>query len=190
MTDLPIMPFESKAAWEQWLEEHHAEPQGLWLKIAKKGSGHHSVTYTEALDVALCFGWIDGQKDKFDAEYFLQKFTPRRKKSGWSQVNVDKAKSLIEQGKMRAAGLAEIERAQADGRWAAAYASQSKITVPDDFQATLNQHPAAQEFFNQLNSVNRYAILYRITTAKKTETRQKHIEKYIAMLNAQETLYG
>lgn len=189
MTELPIIPFESEAAWEQWLEDNHATSPGLWLKIAKKESGHASVYYPEALSVALCFGWIDGQKDKFDEAYWLQKFTPRRAKSAWSRVNRDKVTALIAEGKMRAPGMREIERAQADGRWDAAYESQSRITIPDDFQALLDDNPDAKAFFETLNSANRYAILYRITTAKKAETRQKRIETILAMLKAGETFH-
>lgn len=189
MTDLPIIAFESEAAWEKWLEENHAISPGLWLKIAKKHAGHASVYYPEALNVALCFGWIDGQKGKFDEQFYLQKFTPRRPKSIWSRINCEKVTALIAQGKMREAGLREIERAKADGRWEAAYESQSKIGIPEDFQAALNENPEAKAFFATLNSANRYAILFRITTAKKAETRQKNIEKFIAMLNKGEKLH-
>jgi uncharacterized protein YdeI (YjbR/CyaY-like superfamily) len=188
--ELPIMFFESEDAWAQWLEDNYATSQGLWLKIAKKGVDQPSVYYPEALNVALCYGWIDGQKGKFDDEYWLQKFTPRRAKSVWSRVNTDKVTELIAQGKMREPGLKEIERAKADGRWDAAYESQSKIVVPEDFQAALDANPEAKEFFEQLNSVNRYAILYRITTAKKPETRQKNIQKFIDMLKAREKLHN
>ncbi len=189
MVDLPVISFETEADWEKWLEANHATAPGLWLKIAKKDSGHTTVLYPEALNVALCFGWIDGQKSKFDDEYWLQKFTPRRSKSLWSRINREKVTALIEQGRMREAGLKEIDRAKADGRWDAAYESQSKITVPDDFQTALNQNPAAQAFFDQLNSVNRYAILHRITTAKRAETRQKRIDQFIMMLNAGEKIH-
>jgi uncharacterized protein YdeI (YjbR/CyaY-like superfamily) len=189
MTELPIIPFETEQAWEQWLEENHTSSPGMWLKIAKKDSGHPSITYQQALDIALCFGWIDGQKNKFDDAYWLQKFTPRRTKSPWSRINREKVTTLIEQGKMRQAGLEEVERAQADGRWDAAYESQSRITVPDDFQAALDANPEAQAFFEGLNSANRYAILYRITTAKKPETRQKRIARFIDMLAENKKLY-
>jgi uncharacterized protein YdeI (YjbR/CyaY-like superfamily) len=148
MNDLPVIAFESGAAWTQWLEEHHAASQGLWMKIAKKGSGQSTVSYQEALTTALCFGWIDGQKNKFDEQYWLQKFTPRRSQSPWSRINRQKAEELIAQGQMRPAGLAEIERAKADGRWEAAYESQSQIVVPDDFQAALHENPAAQAFLS------------------------------------------
>jgi uncharacterized protein YdeI (YjbR/CyaY-like superfamily) len=190
MADLPIISFPSETEWEQWLEENSASSSGLWLKIAKKDSGHTTVLYPEALMVALCFGWIDGQKNKFDEQYWVQKFTPRRAKSPWSRVNRDKALELIAQGKMRPSGMREIERAQADGRWDAAYESQSKIEMPQDFQALLDENPAAQAFFNTLNSANRYAFLYRITTAKKAETRQKNIQKFITMLNAGEKFHA
>lgn len=188
--ELPIMMFESEEAWERWLDENHTTSQGLWLKIAKKGVEPASVYYPEALNVALCYGWIDGQKGKLDDQYWLQKFTPRRAKSIWSRVNQEKVQALIDQGKMREAGLKEIERAKADGRWEAAYESQSRITIPEDFQAALDANPVAKEFFEQLNSANRYAILFRITTAKKPETRQKNILKFIEMLNAREKLHS
>jgi uncharacterized protein YdeI (YjbR/CyaY-like superfamily) len=189
MTELPILSFDNEAAWETWLEANYTTSPGLWLKIAKKESGHTTVLYPEALNVALCFGWIDGQKNKFDDEFWLQKFTPRRAKSVWSVVNREKVAELIAQGRMREAGMKEIERAKADGRWDAAYQPQSRIGVPEDFQAALDQHPEAKAFFEQLNSANRYAILYNITTAKKPETRRQRIEKFIAMLNAKEKLY-
>lgn len=189
MSAQPILFFESESAWEQWLEANHAASQGVWLKIAKKDSGHASVTYAEALNVALCFGWIDGQKNKFDERFWLQKFTPRRARSPWSRINREKAADLIAQGRMREAGLREIERAKDDGRWDAAYESQSRITVPEDFQALLAANPAAQAFFDQLDSANRFAILYRIASAKKEETRQKRMEQFLAMLLAGEKIH-
>ena len=189
MPELPIMAFESQEAWEQWLETNHGESQGLWVKIAKKDTGIPTVTYAEAVTLALCFGWIDGQRRGFDDQYFLQKFTPRRPKSVWSKINRDKVLELIAQGKMREAGLREVERAKADGRWDAAYESQSSITVPDDLQAALDANPTAKAFFDTLSSQNRYAILYRLSTAKKAETRQKRLEQFIAMLNANEKFY-
>ena len=188
-SDLLIVSFASDKEWEQWLEENSDASNGVWIKMAKKESGIPSVNHPQALDVALCFGWIDGQRLKFDDQYFLQRFTPRRSKSPWSKVNQDKVAALIEAGKMREAGLREIERAKADGRWEAAYESQSKMTVPEDLQAALDQNPAAQAFFDTLNSVNRYSILYRITTAKKPETRQKRLEKFIIMLNEGKKIY-
>jgi uncharacterized protein YdeI (YjbR/CyaY-like superfamily) len=186
---LPILPFASQREWEAWLDEHHLTSKGLWLKIAKKGSGIDSLDYAEALDAALCHGWIDGQKAPFDDTYWLQRFTPRGPRSKWSKVNVDKALALIESGRMKPAGLAAVEQAQADGRWEQAYDSQSKATVPEDLQRELDRNPEAAEFFATLNSVNRYAVLYRIHEAKKPETRARRIEKFVAMLKRKEMLH-
>jgi uncharacterized protein YdeI (YjbR/CyaY-like superfamily) len=186
---LPILPFASPEKWEEWLDAHHGKSKGLWLKIAKKDTGIASVTYAEALDGALCQGWIDGQKGSFDDTYWLQKFTPRGPRSKWSQVNRDKALALIEAGRMKPAGLAAIEAAQGDGRWEQAYASQSKAVVPDDLQSELDKNPEAAAFFAALDSVNRYAVLHRIHDAKKPETRARRIEKFIGMLNRQEKVY-
>ena len=144
--DLPIIPFASRDVWEAWLAEHHATSSGVWLKIAKKGSGIDSVSYAEALDVALCHGWIDGQKGKFDDDYWLQRFTPRKTRSKWSKVNRDKATHLIERGEMKPAGLREVERAKADGRWDAAYEAQSKATVPNDLRRELEKNDETREF--------------------------------------------
>lgn len=183
------MAFESRVGWEAWLEEHHETSDGLWLKIAKKDSGLGSISYSEALDVALSYGWIDSRKASFDDKFWLQRFTPRRPKSKWSKVNREKAIGLIEQGKMKAAGLKEVELAKLDGRWEQAYDSQRDATVPDDFQQELDRNPTAREFFATLNSTNRYAILYRIQDAKKPETRARRIEKYITMLNERKKIY-
>jgi len=180
--NLPVISFESGAAWESWLEAEHASSPGVWLKIAKKGASQATVSYPDALAGALCFGWIDGQKGRLDEDYWLQRFTPRRPGSRWSRVNTDKAAELIEAGRMRPAGLAEVGRAKADGRWAAAYQPQSAITVPDDLAAELASNDCARAFFGTLNSVNRYAILYRITSAQRPETRARRIAKYVAML--------
>ena len=188
-TDLPILPFATRGAWEAWLDEHHAASEGLWLKIAKKGSGIETVSYPEALEVALCYGWIDGQKASFDDRYWLQRFTPRRSRSKWSKVNRQKATELIERGAMKPAGLREVERAKADGRWDAAYDAQSTATVPDDLRRQLEKNDAAREFFQTLNSANRYAILYQIGDAKKPETRARRIEKFVAMLAERKKLY-
>lgn len=187
--DLPVIAFASKDAWESWLEEQHTTSNGLWLKIAKKGKGIDTVSYADALDVALCYGWIDGQKDKLDDDYWLQRFTPRKPRSKWSKVNCGKATELIEKGRMRPAGLREVEQAKADGRWAAAYEAQSTATVPDDLQRELEKNDKARQFFSTLDSTNRYAILYRIQDAKKPETRAKRIEKYVAMLSEQKKIY-
>jgi uncharacterized protein YdeI (YjbR/CyaY-like superfamily) len=185
---LPVILFAQPSDWAAWLEAHHAA-KGLWLRIAKKGSGLQSVTYNEALEVALCYGWIDGQKQQWDDASWLQKFTPRSAKSIWSKINRDKAEALIASGRMQPAGLREVQRAQQDGRWEAAYDSQSKATVPADFQAALDSCPEAGAFFATLNSVNRYAILFRIQTAKKAETRAKRIEQFIEMLARHETIH-
>lgn len=186
---LPILSFESQNAWEAWLDAHHADTPGVWLKIAKKATGTLSVSYAEVLESALCYGWIDGQKASLDDTHWLQKFTPRRAKSAWSRVNCEKATTLIAAGRMQPAGLRQVEQAQADGRWAAAYDSQSTIEVPADLQRELDAHPAAKAFFGTLDSRNRYAILYRIQTAKKAETRAARIEKFVAMLARGEKIY-
>ena len=187
--ELPTLPFASREAWEAWLEEEHATSDGLWLKIAKKGSGIETVTFTEALDVALCYGWIDSQRAGFDERYFLQRFTPRKPRSKWSQVNRGKVARLIEAGRMKPAGLREVERAKADGRWDAAYEPQSAATVPDDLRLELEKNEGAREFFEALNSTNRYAILFRIQDAKKPETRARRIAKYVEMLAEGKKLY-
>ena len=186
---LPTLPFASQQDWEAWLDTHHADTAGVWLKLAKAGAGVPSITYAQALEVALCYGWIDGQKASFDEQYWLQKFTPRRSKSVWSQVNCAKATELIAAGRMREAGLRQVEVARADGRWDAAYAGQRTIEIPPDFQAELDAHPAAQAFFATLNSANRYAFLWRIHTAKKPETRAARIRQFIEMLERGEKLH-
>ena len=180
--DLPIVPFARREAWEAFLEGQHTTSEGLWLKIAKKDSGIESVTYDQAVEVALCYGWIDGQVRKFDEDYYLQRFTPRRPRSKWSKVNRKKAMELIEQGEMRAAGLREVERAKADGRWDAAHDSPRTATVPADLQRGLERNEQARRFFSELDGRNRYAILYQIQDAKRPETRARRIAKYVAML--------
>jgi uncharacterized protein YdeI (YjbR/CyaY-like superfamily) len=187
--DLSVLPFESKKKWAAWLAKQHDKSAGVWLKLAKKDTEIPSVTYEEALDVALCYGWIDGQKKGFDDQYWLQKFTPRGPKSIWSKINTEKAERLIASGEMKPAGLRAIEAAKQDGRWEAAYASQKNISVPEDFQAALNKNQKAKDFFATLNSVNRYAILFRIQTAKKTETRLKRIQQFVEMLEKGEKIY-
>ena len=184
-----IIAFPDQGAWAAWLEKNHCTSSGVWLRIAKAVSEERSVSYAEALDVALCYGWIDGQKASFDEQYWLQKFTPRRSKSVWSQANCAKATELIAAGRMREAGLRQVEVARADGRWDAAYAGQRTIEIPPDFQAELDAHPAAQAFFATLNSANRYAFLWRIHTAKKPETRAARMRQFIAMLERGEKLH-
>ena len=188
-TELPIMLFEGSEQWEEWLRDNHASAAGVWLQIAKKGAGVISVTHEQALDVALCYGWIDGQRQAQDETFFLQKFTPRRPKSVWSKVNTEKVAALIQQGRMQSAGFKEIEAARQDGRWDAAYDSQSRATVPADFQEALDKNPIAKAFFGTLNKINQYAILYRLQTAKRPETRRKRIEQFIAMLNENKKIY-
>lgn len=185
----PVLAFEDQAAFAAWLRDHHANSPGIWLRLAKAASGLPSVTYAEAIDVALCYGWIDGQKRAGDDKTWLQKFTPRRPKSIWSKINREKAEELIESGRMAAAGLREVERARADGRWQAAYEGQRTMSVPDDFQAELDRNSAARDFFATLNGANRYAILFRIHTAKKAETRAKRIRQLIDMLARGEKIY-
>lgn len=184
-----VLAFATQDDWAGWLGANHDTSTGLWLKHAEAASGISSVTYAEAVEVALCWGWIDGQKRKFDDQHWLQRYSPRRRKSVWSKINVGKAEALIAAGRMQPAGLREVERAKADGRWDAAYAGQSTATVPDDLQAALDADPAAAEAFAGLNSSNRYAILFRVHNAKKPETRARRIEKFVAMLRAGERLY-
>jgi uncharacterized protein YdeI (YjbR/CyaY-like superfamily) len=187
--DLPVLPFASKQAWEEWLEANHESADGVWIKMAKKASGIETVTHPEAIDVALCFGWIDGQRAGLDDVWFLQRFTPRRPRSKWSQINREKAEALIACGAMRPAGLREVERAKEDGRWEAAYPGASTIEVPDDLRAALDANPAASEFFETLTGSNRYAVLFRIHDAKRPETRARRIEKFVAMLARGETMH-
>jgi uncharacterized protein YdeI (YjbR/CyaY-like superfamily) len=177
------------AAWEAWLEAAHATSDGIRLAIAKKGRPVTSVSYADAVELALCFGWIDGQAKRLDDDHYLQLFTPRRARSIWSRINRDKATRLIDEGRMRPAGLAEVERAQADGRWDAAYASSATSDVPDDLAAALAASPVASEFFDTLTSQNRFSIIFRIGNVKRAETRARKIGEYIAMLERGETLY-
>ena len=186
---LPVVRFETTDAWQDWLDANHATSTGLWIKLAKKESGIPSVTYSEALDVALCYGWIDGQKASLDAQFWLQRFTRRSRRSKWSKINTAKVDALKAQGRMKPAGLREVEAAQADGRWEAAYGSQSTIPVPEDLRARLDENPEARASFERLSSRNRYAILYRIQDAKKPETRARRIEQFIAMLTEGKTIY-
>jgi uncharacterized protein YdeI (YjbR/CyaY-like superfamily) len=184
----PAIVFPSQADWEAWLDGHEGSA-GVWVKIAKKGTGIDSVRYPEVLESALAFGWIDGLRRALDEQYFLQRFTPRRPRSKWSKVNRTTAERLIAEGRMRPAGMAEVERAKADGRWDAAYESQGNMTVPPDLQRELDARPRAKAFFERLNGQNRYAILYRLHDAKRPETRARRLEKFVAMLEAGETLY-
>jgi uncharacterized protein YdeI (YjbR/CyaY-like superfamily) len=187
--ELPELSFADAAEWERWLEREHARAGGVWMRIAKAKAGTKTVQYPEAVEVALCWGWIDGQKKGIDEHWWLQKFTPRAKRSIWSKVNRDKVQSLIDAGRMRPPGLAEIERAKADGRWDAAYASQSQAEVPEDLQAALDAAPQAKAFFATLDSTNRYAILFRTHQAKRPETRAKRIAQFVEMLARGEKIH-
>lgn len=186
---LDVRPFASADAWHRWLEEHHEDSPGLWVMIAKKDSGIASVHYPDVLESALCFGWIDGHRRARDEQYFLQRFTPRRARSRWSQINRETAERLIVEGRMAPAGLTEVERARADGRWDAAYAGQRTMEIPPDLQRELDARPDAAAFFAGLSSQNRYAILYRLHDAKKPETRARRLATFVAMLEAGETLH-
>lgn len=187
--DLPVLAFAGKQDFESWLSDHHASTPGCWLKIAKKGAGISSVSYAEALDVALCYGWIDGQKNTADQGYWLQRFTPRGPRSKWSKINRSKAETLIERGEMKPAGLREIDRAKADGRWEAAYESQSAATVPEDLRLALAANDGARAFFDTLDSANRYAILYRLQDARNPETRARRLQKFVNMLSEQKKIH-
>lgn len=180
--ELPILAFADQAAWARWLREQPASSPGVWLKIAKKASGIPTVTHPEALEEALCHGWIDGQRAPDDESYYRMRFTPRRPRSKWSRVNRESATRLIEQGRMTPAGLAQVEAAKQDGRWALAYEPQSSATVPEDFQRALDENPAAREFFATLRGTRRYSFLYRIADAKRPETRARRIREFVAML--------
>ncbi|MBV8250345.1 MAG: YdeI/OmpD-associated family protein [Comamonas sp.] len=181
--------FKSAKAFEAWLKKHHATSDGLWLKIAKRGADEASVTYPEAVEIALCWGWIDGQKKGLDDQHFLQRFTPRRARSIWSKTNVDKAEALIEAGRMQPPGHAQIEAAKADGRWARAYDGARTSTAPEDLLAALEAEPKAKAFFATLNAANRYAVLWRIQTAVKAETRARRIAQLVEMLARGETIH-
>ena len=179
----------SAEAWDAWLAENHEARDDVWLRIAKKNAPAETVRYPEVLDVALSWGWIDGQRLPLDDTYFLQRFVRRRPRSRWSQVNREKAERLIAEGRMKPPGLAEVERARADGRWDAAYAPQSRAQVPDDLRAELDRRPRARAFFETLSSQNRYAILYRLAEAKRPETRARRLAQFVEMLERGESLY-
>ena len=181
--------FASRAKWRAWLAKHHSTSPGAWLEIAKKGSAAASVSYSDAIEVALCYGWIDGQKTAVDDDRWRQRFTPRRPRSRWSKINREKASELIDRGEMQPAGLREVEAAKADGRWDAAYAGPRSMTVPDDFREALDRNDRACAFFETLDSRNRYAVLYRIQDGKRPETRRARIEKFVTMLGEHRTIY-
>jgi uncharacterized protein YdeI (YjbR/CyaY-like superfamily) len=186
----PVKLFKSKQDWDAWLEKNHRKGTGLWLRLAKKNSGLQSVSYKEALEIALCYGWIDGQKRPESEQAWLQKFISRSSRSIWSKINREKALALIASGEMKAAGLEAIENAKENGRWDTAYDSPSGSAVPDDFQAALDANPQAAAFFKQLDRANRYAVLWRIQTVKKAATRTRKIEHFIAMLERREKIHS
>jgi uncharacterized protein YdeI (YjbR/CyaY-like superfamily) len=185
----PVLYCESAEAWDAWLAQNHASAPGVRLKIAKKGTGVPTVGYPRVLDIAISYGWIDGVRNAFDATYFLQRFTPRGPRSRWSRVNRERAERMIESGEMKPAGLREVERARADGRWEAAYEPQSSAGVPDDLQAALDANPRAREFFETLRGQNRYAVLYRVQEAKRPDTRARRIARFVEMLARGEKLH-
>jgi uncharacterized protein YdeI (YjbR/CyaY-like superfamily) len=186
----PTLVVADVSAFRSWLQTNATTSDGVWLVLAKKGTTHPtSLTYAQALDEALCFGWIDGQKRSLDADTFIERFTPRRRNSPWSKRNVGLVDRLIAEGRMTPAGLAEVDRAKADGRWDAAYSGQASATVPDDLAAALAANPAAAAMFDRLNGTNRYAVLYRVETAKKADTRARRVEQLVAMLARGETIH-
>ncbi len=188
-SDRPTLEAATKADWAAWLAGEGTSSSGVWLRIARKDGGGRSVSYADALDAALCHGWIDGQKDRLDERFWLQRFTPRTPRSRWSKRNRARAEELIAQGEMTPAGLQEVQRARADGRWEAAYDSHATATVPDDLQAALDRDPQAREFFATLDSRNRYAILYRVQEPRRPETRARRIEQFVAMLREGRTIH-
>lgn len=186
---LPVLEFADVLAWEEWLASRVDDDAGLWLKLAKAGNAESSLSKAQAIDGALCHGWIDGQIDKYNDAWFLTRFTPRTRSSKWSEKNRNRAEQLIADGRVSAAGLAAIDAAKADGRWDAAYAPASTATEPADLRSALDADPAARAFFDSLTGANRYAILYRVQTAKKAETRATRIVKFVAMCAAGETIH-
>ena len=187
--DQKSIRFASAAEWERWLGENHRDCDGVWIKMAKTASGVDSVRYPEVLEIALCYGWIDGRREALDERFFLQRVTPRRPRSRWSRINRETAERLTSQGRMRPSGLAQVERAKADGRWEAAYESQARSRIPEDLERELDARPAAKASFERLNSQNRYAILYRLADAKRAETRERRLAKFVEMLEAGKTIY-
>ncbi len=186
----PIVSFATAATFSKWLAKHHTDHAGIWLRLYKKGSGKKAVTYAEALDEALCYGWIDGQKKSGDEEWWLQKFTRRGARSVWSKVNTGHIERLTKEGRMQAAGMAVVEAAKADGRWDNAYSSASTAEMPEDFLAALEKAPKAKAFYETLNKTNRYAFYFRIQSAKRPETREKRIKDFVAMLKRGEAFHG
>jgi uncharacterized protein YdeI (YjbR/CyaY-like superfamily) len=182
--------FKDQTDWENWLKEHHKSSIGIWLRLGKKGSGLKSVTYAEALEGALCYGWIDGQKKPENEETWLQRFVPRSDKSIWSKINREKAETLIKRSRIMPVGLEAIARAKANGRWDAAYDSPSRSSVPEDFQFALDAKPRAKAFFETLDRANRYAVLFRIQTVRKAETRARKIREFVDMLSSHKKIHS
>ena len=187
--DVPILEFKDQESWEEWLSKNYDNQTGIWLRFYKKASGVETINYAQALDVALCYGWIDGLVNKYDDKSYLQKFTPRRSKSIWSKINIENVARLEKAGKMKDPGLAEVERAKADGRWQSAYDSPANMKIPEDFLKELSKNKKAERFFQTLNRANLYAIAWRLQTAKKTETREKRMKEILAMLNREEKFH-
>jgi uncharacterized protein YdeI (YjbR/CyaY-like superfamily) len=187
--NLPVISFESSAEWEEWLAVNHAQSTGVWIRMFKKATGIASITYAEALDEALCYGWIDGQKNKYDDESWLQRFTPRRASSIWSKINTQHVERLVKAGKMKAAGMKEVEAAKRDGRWQRAYESHKNMSIPEDFLKELEKDAKAGAFFETLNKTNLYAIAFRLQTAKKPETREKRMRAILEMLSKGEKFH-
>ncbi|HEX2251132.1 MAG TPA: YdeI/OmpD-associated family protein [Gemmatimonadales bacterium] len=186
--DLPVKRFRTQAAWEKWLAANHEKSSGVWLELAKKSSGVPSVSYAEALEVALCYGWIDGQTASVDTTWYRQRFTPRRPRSKWSQINRAAVEKLHAEGRLSPAGIREMEAAQKDGRWEAAYPSSRNMTVPPDLESELEKYPKARRYFEQLDRQSRVAILYRLYDAKKPETRQRRLEEFVRKLKSGEAI--
>jgi len=187
--DLPVILFDNQKELKEWLSKNYSQIHGIWIKIAKKNSGKTSVTYNEAIEEALCYGWIDGQINRYNDDYYIQKFTPRGPKSVWSKINVAKIENLIKENRLQPSGLQAVKVAKSNGAWDAAYDSSSTFTIPEDFQAALKENPKAKQFFETLNRANTYAIYWHLETAKRPETRQARIEKFINMLNKGEKLH-
>jgi uncharacterized protein YdeI (YjbR/CyaY-like superfamily) len=188
--DLPVKRFRSQAAWQKWLDTNHERSQGLWIEFAKKASGRVSVNYKEALEVALCYGWIDGQTASVDETWYRQRFTPRRPRSRWSEINRGSVERLHREGRLAPAGIREMEAAQRDGRWAAAYGSSRTMTVPPDLEAALAENSSAGEAFEKLDRKNRFAILYRLQDAKRAQTRARRLADFVGLLARGETPLG
>lgn len=182
MSELAVLEFKSQAAWEKWLGKNHGQADGVWLKFAKKNSGETTLSFVEALDSAVCYGWIDSQRNGLDEKFYLQKFSPRRARSLWSKINCERVERLTAEGRMTPAGLAQVEAAKADGRWEAAYAPQSTAELPEDFKKALSKNKKSADFFESLSKANKYSFIWRIHHVKRPETRAANIEKYVKML--------